>query len=83
MTLYNNTINNYFFFVVSADILVVSADILVVSADILDESEAIGAIVESFVTVVESEEVSVVEEPPQAASNAEVQTITSNFFILI
>ncbi|HEY5405584.1 MAG TPA: hypothetical protein VIJ92_00790 [Ginsengibacter sp.] len=72
------SINNYFF-VVSVAILDVSAAILeVVSA-------AIGAILEVSVDIVDVESfvVSVVEEPPHAASNADVQTITSNFFILI
>jgi hypothetical protein len=70
------SINNYFF--------VVSLIILDVSLIILEESEAIGAIVESFATAVVSVVVSVLEvSPPQAASKADVHTITSNFFILI
>ena len=77
MTLY--TINNYFF-VVSVAILVVSVAIFeVVSA-------AIGAILDVSADIVDVEsfvDSSELEEPPHAASNAEVQTITSNFFMLI
>jgi hypothetical protein len=76
---------NYFILEVSIIFLVVSIIFLVESIIIFDESDAIGAIVESLVTVVvESEFVSVLEEPPlQAANNAEAQAITNNFFILI
>lgn len=64
-----------------------SAAILDVSADIFEVvSVDIGAILEVVsvdIVDVESDFVSVLEEPPHAASNADVQTITSNFFMLI
>jgi hypothetical protein len=65
----------------------VSVAILEVSALIIFEevSDVMGAIVESFETVVVSAPVeSELEEPPlQAAKNAETHTIIRNFFILI
>ncbi len=64
----------------SVAILDVSADIVeVVSADI-------GAILEVSADIVDVESLvdsSELEPPPHAASNADVQTITSNFFMLI
>lgn len=63
-----------------------SAAILDVSADIFEVvSVDIGAILEVSVDIVDVESVfvSVLEEPPHAVSNADVQTITSNFFMLI
>jgi hypothetical protein len=66
---------------VSVAIFDVSAIIFVVVSGV-----AAGAIVDVSVDIVDVESlvVSVVEEPPlQAAKNAEMQTITNNFFILI
>ena len=64
-----------------------SAAILEVSAAILEVvSAAIGAILEVVsvdIVDVESFVASVLEDPPHAANNADVQTITSNFFMLI
>jgi hypothetical protein len=65
----------------------VSVAILDVSADIFEDVSAdIGAIVDVSVDIVDVEsfvDSSEVEPPPHAASNADVQTTTNNFFMLI
>jgi uncharacterized protein involved in exopolysaccharide biosynthesis len=76
-------IQSYFLVVSAAAFFVVSVAIFVVSAAILEDVSVVIFEVSADVVVVESEPVvELPEPPPQAAKNADIETITNNFFML-